>query len=176
MWAHVDFHIHVIVVPDANEMIYNLVWQFGRLTLTSAFVWMQLEAISTCTMIGAMCINATMFAAAIAWLTFIDIWKDQITHDKINLIGNQPLTSWILLQNTKIHLNFLQWKSRYLTQTSLNFPPIYQYLSTGSGHCLVPPRRQVVIWTNEVLVYSLICLWWVKISVCTDLTIWYGTR
>ena len=127
-------------------------------------------------MIGAICINATMFAATIAWLTFIYIWKDQIRHDKTNLIGNQPLTSWILLQNTRIHLNFLQWKSWYLTPTSLNFPPIYQYLSTGSGHCLVPARRQVIIWTNEVLVYSLTCPWWVKLSACTDLTIWYGAR
>ena len=62
----------------------------GKLTITSVFVRMQLESILTRAVIGAVCVDATMITAAIAWLTFVDIWKDSIKQDNINLIVNQP--------------------------------------------------------------------------------------
>ena len=75
-----------------------LVRKIVRLTVTSMFVWTQLEAISTRATIGAVCVNTLVCTTTIAQLTLVDIWKGKIRQYKINLIINQTLTRSIILQ------------------------------------------------------------------------------
>ena len=136
------------------------------------FVWTQLVTISTCAMIWAICVNAMMFTATIARLTLIDIWKDKMRQDKINLITNQSLTCWMMLLNTRKHLNFLCSELWSLTQSSLNIFLIFNI----SGYGLVPIKQQSVIWNKEVWVFCSTRPQWVNVNLCSKWTIWYITR
>ena len=42
-------------------------------------------------MIGAVCVNTLMHTTPIVRLTLVDIWKDKIRQDELNLIMNEPL-------------------------------------------------------------------------------------
>ena len=129
-----------------------------RLTVTSVFVWMQPEAISTSAAIRAMWVNTLMCTAAIARLTLVEIWKVKIRQFKVSLIMNKPLAhsiilrkhnciSWIkTLFRLKFHWFFFIFGISALVLLMAGFRPGDEPLLYHRSFCILP---QLVLMIHQ---------------------------